>query len=64
MNRSQHQEILHSYIATTLDPQSFHETSSIVEWDSTMEEEYISLIQNKTWDPVPLPKGRKLVHCK
>jgi hypothetical protein len=29
-----------------------------------MEEEYNSLIQNKTWDLVPLPKGRKLVRCK
>jgi hypothetical protein len=62
--RSQHQDILHSYIATASNSQSFIEASSIVEWDSTMEEEYNSLIQNKTWDLVPLPKGIKLVRHK
>jgi hypothetical protein len=29
-----------------------------------MEEEYNSLIWNKTWDLVPFHKGKKLVQCK
>ena len=29
-----------------------------------MDEEYRSLMENDTWDLVPLPKGRKLVKCK
>eukprot|EP00253_Pinus_taeda_P035682 PITA_35682 len=29
-----------------------------------MEEEYNSLLENQTWDLVPLPSGRKLVRCK
>jgi hypothetical protein len=29
-----------------------------------MNEEYHSLMENNTWDLVPLPKGRKLVRCK
>eukprot|EP00253_Pinus_taeda_P027648 PITA_27648 len=29
-----------------------------------MNEEYRSLLENDTWDLVPLPKGRKLVRCK
>jgi hypothetical protein len=29
-----------------------------------MNEEYRSLMENDTWDLVPLPKGRKLVICK
>eukprot|EP00253_Pinus_taeda_P021435 PITA_21435 len=29
-----------------------------------MEEEYNSLLENQTWDLVPLPLGRKLVRCK
>jgi hypothetical protein len=29
-----------------------------------MNEEYCSLMENDTWDLVPLPKGRKLVICK
>eukprot|EP00253_Pinus_taeda_P019097 PITA_19097 len=33
-------------------------------WESAMEEEYNSLLENQTWDLVPLPLGRKLVRCK
>ena len=29
-----------------------------------MEEEYNSLLENQTWDLVPLTLGRKLVRCK
>eukprot|EP00253_Pinus_taeda_P010618 PITA_10618 len=29
-----------------------------------MNEEYRSLLANDTWNPVPLPKGRKLFRCK
>jgi hypothetical protein len=30
-------------------------------WDTTLNEEYHSLMTNDTWDLVPLLKGRKLV---
>jgi hypothetical protein len=29
-----------------------------------MNEEYHSLMENDTWDLMPLPKGRKFVRCK
>ena len=29
-----------------------------------MNEEYCSLMENGTWDLVPLPKGSKLARCK
>jgi hypothetical protein len=29
-----------------------------------MHEEYNSLLENQTWDLVPLPSGKKLVWCK
>jgi hypothetical protein len=29
-----------------------------------MQEEYNSLLENQTWDLVPLPSGRKLVRCR
>jgi hypothetical protein len=29
-----------------------------------MDEEYSALIDNNTWDLVPLPKGTKLVRCR
>jgi hypothetical protein len=34
------------------------------DWDTTMNEEYHSLMANDTWDLVPFLKGRKLVRCK
>jgi hypothetical protein len=33
-------------------------------WEASMQEEYDSLLENQTWDLVPLPPGRKLVICK
>ncbi|MBO1694904.1 reverse transcriptase domain-containing protein, partial [Bacteroides uniformis] len=32
--------------------------------DEGMNEEYRSLLENNTWDLVPLPKGRKFVRCR
>jgi hypothetical protein len=29
-----------------------------------MDEEYDSLIQNQTWELVPLPPGRNIVQCR
>ena len=33
-------------------------------WEAAMDEEYNALMENQTWDLVPLPKGRKLFRCK
>jgi hypothetical protein len=46
------------------DPKTFAEASGHPYWDTTMNEEYRSLMENDTWDLIPLPKGRKLVRCK
>jgi hypothetical protein len=46
------------------DPETFVEASGHLDWDTTMNEEYHSLMANNIWDPIPLPKGRKLVKCK
>jgi hypothetical protein len=46
------------------DPETFAEASGHPDWDIAMNEEYLSLMTNDTWDLVPLPKGRKLVRCK
>jgi len=48
-------------MASASDPKDFHEAHGILEWDTTMEDEYNSLLKNCTWDLVPLPKGIKLV---
>jgi hypothetical protein len=51
-------------VSETHDPETFAEASGHPYWDTTMNEEYHSLMANDTWDLVPLPKGRKLVRCK
>jgi hypothetical protein len=51
-------------VSETRDPKTFVEASSHPDWDTTMNEEYRSLMANDTWDLVPLLKGRKLVKCK
>jgi hypothetical protein len=51
-------------VSKTHDPETFAEASSHLDWDTTMNEEYHSLMENDTWDIVPLPKGRKLFRCK
>ncbi len=33
-------------------------------WKEAAQKEYDSLLENETWDLVPLPKGRKTVDCK
>jgi hypothetical protein len=48
----------------THDPKTFSKASDHADWDTTMNEEYCSLMENDTWDIVPLPKGRQLVICK
>jgi hypothetical protein len=46
------------------DPKTFAEALGHPDWDTKMNEEYRSLMENDTWDLVPLPKGRKLVICE
>jgi hypothetical protein len=46
------------------DPQSHSEASRNPLWEAAMDEEYSALMDNNTWDLVPLSKGRKLVRCR
>jgi hypothetical protein len=46
------------------EPETFEEAPSHPDWDTTMNEDYRSLMENDSWDLVPLPKGIKLVICK
>jgi hypothetical protein len=45
------------------DPQYYGEAAGNPFWESSMQQEYNSLLENQTWDLVPLPYGRKLVRC-
>ena len=51
-------------VSETHDRETFAEASSHPDWHTTMNEEYCSLMENDTWDLVPLPKERKLIRCK
>jgi hypothetical protein len=51
-------------VLETRDPETFVEASGHLYWDTTINEQYHSLMENNTCDIVPLPKGRKLVRCK
>eukprot|EP00253_Pinus_taeda_P015333 PITA_15333 len=50
--------------STNYNLNTFGETLGHLDWDTTMNEEYCSLLENDTWDLVPLPKRQKLVICK
>jgi hypothetical protein len=51
-------------VSETHDPKTFVEDLGHPDWDTTMNEVYSYLMENDTWDLVPLLKGRKLVRCK
>eukprot|EP00253_Pinus_taeda_P004964 PITA_04964 len=52
------------HLVQSSDPQSYAKAAGHPFWESAMEDEYNSLLENQTWDLVPLPSGRKLVRCK
>jgi hypothetical protein len=52
---------MHFYMVQYSDPQIYSEVVGNPLWEATMQEEYDSLLENQTWDLVPLPPGRKLV---
>jgi hypothetical protein len=54
----------HHFLVQSSYPQSYGEAMGNPFLESSMQEEYNSLIENQTWDFVPLPSGRKLVRCR
>jgi hypothetical protein len=50
----------HIFLVKSSYLQSYGEAAGNPFWESTMQEEYNSLLENQTWDLVPLPSGRKL----
>ena len=49
---------------TDLEPTSFKEDDSHVEWNEAMQKEYDALIKNVTWKLVDLPLGTKTIGYK
>jgi hypothetical protein len=55
---------MHIFLVQSLDPQSYGKATGNPFWESAIQEEYNSLLENQTLDLVPLPLGRKLVRCR
>jgi hypothetical protein len=55
---------MHLFLVQSLDPQSYGEVVENPFWESAMQEEYKSLLENWTWDLVPFPSGRKIFRCR
>jgi hypothetical protein len=51
-------------VSETRDPETFAKASVHLDWDTTMNEEECSLMENCTWDLVPLLKGRNHVRFR
>jgi hypothetical protein len=54
----------HLFLVQSSDPQSYGEGAGNPFWESAMQEEYNSLLENQTWDLVLLPSRRKLFICR
>jgi hypothetical protein len=54
----------HIFLVQSSDPRYYGEDNGNPFWESTMQKEYNYLLDNRTWDLVPLPYGRKLVRCR
>ncbi|MCP4491938.1 MAG: DDE-type integrase/transposase/recombinase [Gammaproteobacteria bacterium] len=56
-----------AHLESSPEPKTMSEATSSPEaalWKEAAQSEYNSLLENKTWDLVELPKGRKVVGCK
>ena len=52
------------YLMIESDPQTYEYAKKYPRFQTTMEEEFISLQKSNTWELVDLPLGKKLVQCK
>jgi hypothetical protein len=55
---------MHILLVQSSYPQTYGEATRNPFWESSMREEYNSLLENQTWDMVPIPSWRKLVRCR
>ncbi|XP_048502864.1 uncharacterized protein LOC125498655 [Beta vulgaris subsp. vulgaris] len=51
-------------LLNTIEPTSYHEAAKDPLWVKAMDSEISALTDNKTWDVVSLPKGKKPIGCK
>jgi hypothetical protein len=56
--------VRYAYLASSGEPYSLQKAMSTPHWKMTMQDEYQTLIHNKTWRLVPPQAGRNLIDCK
>jgi hypothetical protein len=74
--RSQHEDPSHilsssepsmpmnCYMVQSSDPHTYSKVVGNPLWEVAMQEEYDSLLENQTWDLVPLPPERNIFRCR
>jgi hypothetical protein len=55
---------MHCYMVLSIDPQNYNTVVGNPLWQETMQKEYDSLLQNQTWNLVPLPPERNIFRCR
>jgi hypothetical protein len=55
---------MHCYMVQYFDPHTYNKAVGNPLWKETMQEEYDSLLENQTWDLVPLPPERNIFRCR
>jgi hypothetical protein len=53
-----------SNISNVIQPTSFNEDNEYKEWRKEMEEEYDSIMKNKTWELTEFPKDKNTIASK
>jgi histone deacetylase 1/2 len=51
-------------VVQDVEPICFQDVVGHAFWDKAMDEEMATLDANRTWELVPLPKGKKVIGCK
>jgi hypothetical protein len=55
---------MHCYMVQSSDPQNYNRVVGNPLWQEVMQKEYDSLLQNQTWNLVPLPPKRNIFRCR
>ena len=55
---------MHCYMVQSIDPHNYNRVVGNPLWQATMQKEYDSLLQNQTWNLVPLPPKRNIFRCR
>jgi hypothetical protein len=55
---------MHFYMVQSIDPPNYNRVVENPLWKKAMQKEYDSLLQNQTWNLVPLPPERNIFRCK